>query len=483
MLLGAIPKRHCLLPAFILTLVANLALANGVVTFDGGDGSQADPYQISTWAQLNAIRNDLTAHYLLTTSLGPSDDGYSTYASATANAGQGWLPIGGGFPNEFTGSFDGGENTIAGLIINRPSLRYTGLFGFYRPPSEQPSFQIKDIGLRDINIVGGETTGGLVGKVGFSGPEYRIERAYVDGGSVSGTLYVGGLIGDLDNERARKIYASVDVAGLDEVGGLIGRHTGTLEDCFALGSVSISDPDGIPDEPRGIGGLIGWSGRSVTRCYATGEVNPAGAETLTGGLFGTSISSVVNSKSYWDVSTTGQTSGNGRVDEQANGLDSSGMRQLDQIATSWDFENVWTITDPATGLASYPYLRSMPMSPPPGLTGEPAAPTITAPADDATDVDVVPTLTWTSALLANAYELEIETADGLTTVYQGSVDATSFTPEMLQGNTMHRWRVRGVNSLLDPDAPDLGPYSAFFNFTTGPRPDEIFSARFQATGP
>ncbi len=482
MLLGAIPKRHCLLPALVLTLVGNLAFANGVVTFDGGDGSEANPYQISTWAQLNAIRNDLSAHYLLTASLAPSDDGYSTYAGATANAGQGWLPIGSG--PFFTGSFDGGGNIIAGLFINRPDLDYVGLFGYWIPPvssdGETPA-QIKNIGLSDVAIVGGKYTGALIGRLRFGQLGFSVERAYVVGGSVSGTIAVGGLIGTLEANEAREIFSAVDVAGHDEVGGLIGRKLGAVEDCFAVSSVSISDPDSIPADPKGIGGLFGWATRATRRCYAAGAVGPVGTETLAGGLFGTDGSDTEDS--YWDVSSTGQTSARGGANDEMGGLDSSDMRQLDQIATNWDFDNVWTITDPATGLASYPYLRSMPLLPPPGNTAEPAAPTLTAPADDATDVDVVPTLTWSSALLANAYELELETADGLTTVYQGSVDDTSFTPEMLQGNTMYRWRVRGINSLLDADDPDLGPYSATFDFTTGPRPDEIFSDRFQATGP
>jgi len=54
----ATPKRYFFLPALLLTIVGNLALANGTVTFDGGSGTQADPYQISTWAQLNGMRQN-----------------------------------------------------------------------------------------------------------------------------------------------------------------------------------------------------------------------------------------------------------------------------------------------------------------------------------------------------------------------------------------------------------------------------------------
>ncbi|MBR0303628.1 MAG: hypothetical protein IJQ80_07240, partial [Clostridia bacterium] len=34
------------------------------ITFAGGDGSQSNPYQVSTPEQLNAVRNDLSAHYV-----------------------------------------------------------------------------------------------------------------------------------------------------------------------------------------------------------------------------------------------------------------------------------------------------------------------------------------------------------------------------------------------------------------------------------
>jgi hypothetical protein len=58
---------------FFILLIASTAIA-----FAGGDGSSDSPYQITTWADLNSIRNDLDAYYVLTTDLGSGDTGYAS---------------------------------------------------------------------------------------------------------------------------------------------------------------------------------------------------------------------------------------------------------------------------------------------------------------------------------------------------------------------------------------------------------------------
>lgn len=68
-----------------------------------GDGTESDPYVIMTPTQLDEVRNDLHAYYVL-----GADIDLSGYAS--------WDPIG-AFKEPFTGTFDGDGHTISNLKV------------------------------------------------------------------------------------------------------------------------------------------------------------------------------------------------------------------------------------------------------------------------------------------------------------------------------------------------------------------------------
>ena len=104
-----------------------LNLFSSVSSFAGGDGSQANPYQITNWHHLNNVRNHLGEHFILMNDLDASSDGYDDLAGSGADSDAGWLPIGTN-SLEFTGTFEGNGNTISGLHINRTTAD-TGLFG------------------------------------------------------------------------------------------------------------------------------------------------------------------------------------------------------------------------------------------------------------------------------------------------------------------------------------------------------------------
>ena len=79
--------------------------------FAGGDGSQSNPYQVSTLPELNQVRNYLNAHFIQINDIDVS-------STSTWNNGQGFNPIGeSGAP--FSGSYDGQGYSITGLFINR----------------------------------------------------------------------------------------------------------------------------------------------------------------------------------------------------------------------------------------------------------------------------------------------------------------------------------------------------------------------------
>lgn len=82
-----------------------------------GTGTQNDPYVITNASQLNQIRNDLDAYYVLGNDIDLSEDtkpgGKLSLKSETCSEGFGWEAI-----NGFSGSLDGQGHTIKGLYQN-----------------------------------------------------------------------------------------------------------------------------------------------------------------------------------------------------------------------------------------------------------------------------------------------------------------------------------------------------------------------------
>ncbi|WP_349602568.1 beta strand repeat-containing protein, partial [Azospirillum argentinense] len=167
----------------------------------------------------------------------------------------------------FTGTFTGLGNSIANLTINAPDTDDVGLFGTLGSGSS-----LRDIGLVNATVIGKSRVGGLAGATLGT-----VAQAYVAGGSVTGSEWVGGLIGANDHGVIGQSYATGNVTGSGSyVGGLVGGSSNaTYETVHATGAVVGSES---------VGGLIGDSDSdSITKAFATGSVS--GASTV-GGLIG-----------------------------------------------------------------------------------------------------------------------------------------------------------------------------------------------------
>ncbi len=266
------------------------------IAFEGGDGSVDDPWQISTAAQLNSLRNYLGAehadkHFVLINDI---DLDVAPY-----NEGSGWDPIGSyaGWEdpaNEyFSGSFDGGAYTISGLFINRPATDGIGLFGC------TDGAVIEDLQLANVNITGDLYVGGLVG---FA-QDTTIANAGTTGSvTASGGGRGGGLAGMViasSTISGSSSSCTVNVPGSTNAGGLVGQlEESTIEDSFATGAVT-----GAQDL---VAGLVGEAREdcSIIRCYATGNVAGDGD---VGGLVG----DLSHGSSITDSYATGTVDGTG----------------------------------------------------------------------------------------------------------------------------------------------------------------------------
>ena len=165
--------------------------------------------------------------------------------------GKDWTPIGTDNGNSYNGTFDGGGHTITGLTVTTND-QYAGLFGYLNRAGT-----VKNVVMKDVQITNNRSWSAFAGGVaGYSWG--TIENCSVSG-SVSGTVYVGGVAGQTNSSA-------------------------TLTACYATGNVIIEI-----DPVRNIsgGGLVGFNGgNGLLACYATGNVTSTGSSTGNVHIFG-----------------------------------------------------------------------------------------------------------------------------------------------------------------------------------------------------
>ena len=308
--------------------------------------------QIATPHQLQLMAMNLSANYTLVSDI--------DFGSAYANPSEMWnvagfVPIG-TLVAPFTGTFNGQNNVIDGLFVNRPTTDYVGLFGYARDAT------ISNVGLTNLLVVGANNVGGLVGYLdghsGGVGPISSSDQVTVTNSFVSGDVFgqsnVGGLIGWLDGDNGgsatvSQSYSTGTVTGLgmnpasplypfSEVGGLVGLSDGsggghvTITQSYSsstvTGAANNSDIGGLVGDNlsaggsaiisysyglgavRGglggdyVGGLVGYNdvNSSIIQSYATGAVSADFLATNVGGLAGGNAGTIT--ASAWDTTTT-----------------------------------------------------------------------------------------------------------------------------------------------------------------------------------
>ena len=192
--------------------------------------------------------------------------------------GKDWTPIGTDYDNSYKGTFDGGGHTITGLTFTTND-EYAGLFGWLNRAGT-----VKNVVMEGVQITSNQIYGGSIGGVvGYSWG--TIENCSVSG-SVSGTVYVGGVVGVQIGGSITGCSSSATVKGTVDVGGVAGQtnSSATLTACYATGNVIIEID---PTKNISGGGLVGFNGgNGVRACYATGNVTSTGSSTGNVHIFG-----------------------------------------------------------------------------------------------------------------------------------------------------------------------------------------------------
>ena len=330
-------------------------MANG--NFGGGDGTELTPFLVEDAYDLNAVRNNLSAHYKQT-----ADIDLNIYST-----GEGWIPIG-QTTIEFTGVYDGDgynivnlwSDSLAGygglfgkadgakfkninlinvIIVSATNSNMGGLVGYAVNMTEDSIYNCHVSGVINESNSNRWYIGGVVGSCDSGDGVYSINKCSFEGNiksSVSANSFIGGICGSCSTS-IKNSYSSGNIVApsANVLGGLCGRlyknnvcsysyslvnineglnavasHTigGLLGETDGGSRVLKSWARGSVSGERYVGGLVGQNIGSINDCYSTGFVV---GDTDVGGFCGLNRGSIINS--VWDTETSGQTTSSGGI--------------------------------------------------------------------------------------------------------------------------------------------------------------------------
>ena len=254
--------------------------------------------------------------------------------------GKAWTPIGTDYDNSYKGTFDGGGHTITGLTFTTND-EFAGLFGWLNRAGT-----VKNVVMEGVQITSNQIYGGSIG--GVVGSSWgTIENCSVSG-NVSGTVYVGGVVGVQIGGSITGCSSSATVKGTVDVGGVAGQtnSSATLTACYATGNVIIEIN---PKKNIAGGSLVGMNaGISLLACYATGNVTSTGSSTgkvHIGGFLGNNYTTVT--ACYWKNNHE-QGIGHNKKSTEATKVDGTYVtwqkavdamnRALQNVGSEWRYE-------------------------------------------------------------------------------------------------------------------------------------------------
>jgi len=222
----------------------------------GGDGSQANPYQVHTLDDLIAIalEENLDKHYIQVADIDAS-------ASEELQNGSGFKFIGDA-DKPFTGSYDGNGYSIRNLKINFNKFdQYNGMFGY-----------VQEAVLENITIDNSERLNKLdtdsfaSKKQNNQSLDETFELPNIDIADMNG---VGGLAGMNDGGIIRNCHFIGAIILPTGGAGLVGINTGTIENSSFEGKVS--------GTIFTASGLVTYNSGYIHRSFVKGEIDGQGA--------------------------------------------------------------------------------------------------------------------------------------------------------------------------------------------------------------
>lgn len=258
-------------------------------TQPAGDGSEGNPYQISSAEELywfaglvngdtNIIGNDTQqtsgACAVLVGDIVINKAVLNEDGNLNSGTFEEWTPIGKDFDNRYTGTFDGREHTIFGLYvdIDESGTAYAGLFGYN-------DGNIQNVKLEDSYIRASTTSPSLPlyasGICGLNRGTITncASEGNVNANSTSSTVYAGGICGytskTITNCASEGPVNATTGGIIVYAGGICGRNNfGTITNCVSEGPVNATSASGSAYA----GGICGGNPGSITNCVSEGPV-------------------------------------------------------------------------------------------------------------------------------------------------------------------------------------------------------------------
>jgi hypothetical protein len=291
----------------------------------------------------------------------------------------------------FGGILDGLGNTISDIVISDSAdLHDVGLIG----EIIDLNAAVRDLDLKNISVSGSGASQRVGGVVGDAFSRFGSVVNCSVTGSVSATgseSRVGGVAGASNGTIIGSQSAATIVAGTNAraAGGVAGQNDGVVDESFSTGIVTAGDSvvagslvgynlGGEIDESfsmgavsgsgnASVGGLVGLSADNpdsgtapqISTSYSMGSVS-AGSGSSVGGSVGTDASDSANSKTYWNLDTSGvsnphQGAGNIPDDPGITGLTDAQLKS--GLPAGFD-PKIWAINPKINN--GYPYLIANP---------------------------------------------------------------------------------------------------------------------------
>ena len=310
---------------FLTLAPTTLVLANPMQP-----NSKENPYLVYTANALDQIRKNpyLTNGYYFK-QMADIDLSPSVYSSSTNTPANGWKPL--GYNDSFVGHYDGNNKNIINLkSIGTEEYETPSLFGAIENGSVK-NLAIIDVdiqGICDVAAIAGYIYESVIdnchssgninaqhyeagGLVGYA-EELDISNSYSEAKVTTQHCFendyycTGGLIAYLDGGTVTNCYATGNVEGTNEIGGLIGSVNNVkIEQCFTKNQTVIGETY--------IGGLIGYTyyNTKIKDCYCQ-EVTVGVKEGANGEYVGGLVGRNENS-SITGCNTSGSVTGNDYV--------------------------------------------------------------------------------------------------------------------------------------------------------------------------
>lgn len=258
-------------------------------SFNGGNGTENNPYKISTYEQLNQIRNYSDKYFIQTNNISVPDN-------------TNWTPI-----DNFSGEYNGNGYTINGLKVSI-SNKLGDVYSSFIINNSGYIYNVEFINC-SINATAQtiSTTSTYKSYSSYAGGVVSTNNGTIENCGISGSIssssglnyaYCGGIAmknqGEIlccYNKAQISAYNGLNTA---YAGGIVASNSGSISNSYNMGSVSTGGC-------HGTAGGISATGGDIDNCYNCGDVaakNDYSYTLYAGGILG---SGGTTKASYWNI--------------------------------------------------------------------------------------------------------------------------------------------------------------------------------------